>query len=54
MKGFQLFLMFLDIAYLRNTLPPEADNEFFEYLTSLTPHDIKIYALQEGTIVFPR
>lgn len=43
-----------DIDYLRKTLPTNVEEEFFRYLTDLTPKDIKIYALHEGTIAFPR
>jgi nicotinate phosphoribosyltransferase len=44
----------LDIDYLRKILPSNVEEEFFEFLTNLTPKDIKIYALDEGTIAFPR
>lgn len=43
-----------DIDYLRKTLPQNVEDEFFQYLRDLTPKDIKIYALQEGSIAFPR
>ena len=43
-----------DIEYLRQTLPSNVEPEFFQYLRELTPKDIKIYALHEGTIAFPR
>jgi nicotinate phosphoribosyltransferase len=43
-----------DIEYLRNTLPSDVEPEFYVYLQNLTPKDIKIHALAEGTIVFPR
>jgi len=43
-----------DIDYLRETLPSTVDPEFFTYLATLTPKDIKIHALQEGSIAFPR
>ena len=43
-----------DINYLRQTLPQNVEDEFFQYLRDLTPKDIKIYALQEGSIAFPR
>ena len=44
----------LDIAYLRTTLPPTVEDEFFDYLRHLTPNDITIYALREGSVAFPR
>ena len=43
-----------DIDYLRKTLPSNVEEEFFDYLKNLTPKDIKIHALQEGSIAFPR
>lgn len=43
-----------DIEYLRKTLPSNVEEEFFTYLANLTPNDIKIYALKEGSIAFPR
>ena len=43
-----------DINYLRATLPADVDEAFFDYLRSLTPHDITLYALNEGSIAFPR
>jgi hypothetical protein len=30
------------------------DPEFFDYLQNLSPKDITIYALSEGSIAFPR
>ena len=44
----------IDIEYLRRTLPPTVEDEFFDYLRDLTPDDITIYALKEGSIAFPR
>merc|ERR1712126_126307 len=43
-----------DIDYLRTALPMGVDEKFFDYLRSLTPHDITLYALDEGSIAFPR
>jgi len=43
-----------DIDYLRTTLPTEVDEKFFDYLRNLTPRDITLYALKEGSIAFPR
>ncbi|KAF1331295.1 Nicotinate phosphoribosyltransferase, partial [Globisporangium splendens] len=42
-----------DIAYLRVALP-NAENAFFEWLATLDCSQIKVYAIKEGTIVFPR
>ena len=43
-----------DIDYLRTALPTDVEEKFFNYLRSLTPHDITLYALNEGSIAFPR
>ncbi|XP_023174874.2 nicotinate phosphoribosyltransferase isoform X1 [Drosophila hydei] len=43
-----------DIEYLRQTLPEGIENEFFEYLGNLTAHDVTLYAIDEGTVAFPR
>ncbi len=43
-----------DIDYLRKTLPSTVEPEFFTYLSELTPKDLKIWALKEGSIAFPR
>ena len=43
-----------DIEYLRTALPTEVDERFFDYLRNLTPRDITLYALKEGSIAFPR
>ncbi len=43
-----------DIEYLKRALPSSVEEEFFTYLKNLTPTGLKIYALQEGTIAFPR
>ena len=42
-----------DIAYLRSVMPNTADS-FFEWLQSLDASQLKVYAVSEGTIVFPR
>ncbi|CAB4061373.1 pncB [Lepeophtheirus salmonis] len=43
-----------DIDYLRNVLPPTVEDEFLDYLKNLTPDSLTIYAIAEGSIVFPR
>ncbi|XP_026476660.1 nicotinate phosphoribosyltransferase-like [Ctenocephalides felis] len=43
-----------DIEYLRNTLPIAIEPEFFSYLRDLTANDVTLYALEEGSVAFPR
>lgn len=42
-----------DIAYLRTVLS-DAEDGFFEWLATIDCSLIKVYAIKEGTIVFPR
>ena len=48
-----LWICFSDIEYLKSTLHI-SDVTFWEYLQQLTPKDIKVYAIDEGNVVFPR
>ncbi|XP_034937372.1 nicotinate phosphoribosyltransferase isoform X2 [Chelonus insularis] len=43
-----------DIEYLKTTMPGSIEPEFFEYLKGLTPKNVTIYAIEEGSVVFPR
>ncbi|KAI5635595.1 nicotinate phosphoribosyltransferase [Phthorimaea operculella] len=43
-----------DIEYLTQTLPGNIEPEFFTYLKSITCKDIKLSAIEEGSVVFPR
>ena len=43
-----------DIEYLRTALSTDVDEKFFDYLRTLTPNDITLYALSEGSIAFPK
>lgn len=43
-----------DIEYLKQTLPSSVEESFFEYLSNLTAKDVKVYAIAEGSVVFPR
>ncbi|XP_055858073.1 nicotinate phosphoribosyltransferase isoform X2 [Episyrphus balteatus] len=43
-----------DIEYLKATLPEGIENEFFEYLGNLTAKDVTLYAIDEGSVAFPR
>lgn len=37
-----------DIEYLRTSLPPYIESDFFDYLSTLNMHDVQIYAIPEG------
>lgn len=43
-----------DIEYLREILPPSIENEFFQFLSTITAREITLYAIDEGSVVFPR
>ncbi|OQR98209.1 nicotinate phosphoribosyltransferase [Achlya hypogyna] len=43
-----------DVAYLRDVMPQSTEAGFFDWLLSLDCSEVKIYALKEGTIAFPR
>lgn len=43
-----------DIAYLKTILPAHIEGEFYQYLLAITPTDLTIYAIDEGTVVFPK
>lgn len=43
-----------DIEYLRNTMPSYVEPEFFEYLRNMNMSGLKVYAIREGSVVFPR
>lgn len=43
-----------DIQYLHQILPASIEEEFYQYLKSLTAKNICLYAVREGTVVFPR
>ncbi|KAK6618233.1 hypothetical protein RUM44_002684 [Polyplax serrata] len=43
-----------DIEYLKSTLPPTIDPEFYVFLRGLTAAPITVHAIDEGSIVFPR
>ena len=44
----------IDIEYLKMALPPDTDPAFLDYLKTVTTKDVKLYAIQEGTVVFPK
>lgn len=35
-------------------MPSSVENEFFEYLNEANLNDLKVYAIAEGSLVFPR
>ncbi len=35
-------------------MPPYIEEEFFVYLKNMNLNDIKLYAVREGSLVFPR
>ncbi|KAK0171706.1 hypothetical protein PV328_005126 [Microctonus aethiopoides] len=43
-----------DIEYLKTTMPVSIEPEFYVYLRSLTPKDVTLHAIEEGSVVFPR
>ncbi|CAK9293461.1 unnamed protein product [Gordionus sp. m RMFG-2023] len=43
-----------DISYLKEILPKYVEDDFFTYLKNIDTKDIKLSAVPEGTIVFPR
>lgn len=49
-----LIFLFADIEYLRETLPSYVEPDFFKFLSDLTADDITLYAIEEGSVVFPR
>ena len=46
--------LFPDIEYLRSALPENVEEEFFTYMKQLDANDVTIYAIKEGSVVFPR
>lgn len=43
-----------DIEYIRSALLPGCEEEFFDWLKSLDCSAVRIYAIKEGSLVFPR
>ncbi|XP_050077080.1 nicotinate phosphoribosyltransferase isoform X3 [Anopheles maculipalpis] len=43
-----------DIEYLKHALPQGIEDEFFDYLSQLTAKDVTLYAIEEGSVAFPR
>jgi len=43
-----------DINYLRSVLPETVEEEFYEFLHQISPKDVTLHAVSEGSVVFPR
>ncbi|KAL4585796.1 hypothetical protein LXL04_010422 [Taraxacum kok-saghyz] len=43
-----------DIAFLQECLSPKCEDAFFDYLESIDCSDVEVYAIAEGSIVFPK
>jgi nicotinic acid phosphoribosyltransferase len=39
---------------LKKILPKGVEKEFFDFLAGLTTNDVKVYAVDEGMVVFPK
>ena len=48
------FFSFSDIEYLKQTLPETIESEFYVFLRQLTAKDVVLYAIDEGSVAFPR
>ncbi|KAM7263441.1 hypothetical protein ACFE04_001124 [Oxalis oulophora] len=44
----------IQIAFLRKTFPPSCEEGFFDYLRGIDCSDVQVYAIPEGSIVFPK
>ncbi|XP_020524560.1 nicotinate phosphoribosyltransferase 2 isoform X2 [Amborella trichopoda] len=43
-----------EISFLRSTLPSSCEDGFFDYLRGIDCSDVEVYAISEGSVVFPR
>ncbi|XP_052693706.1 nicotinate phosphoribosyltransferase-like isoform X2 [Crassostrea angulata] len=43
-----------DINYLKTVLPENIEGEFFDYLQNLTTDEVRLIAIDEGMVVFPK
>lgn len=43
-----------DINYLKTVLPEKIESEFFDYLQNLTTDEVRLIAIDEGMVVFPK
>lgn len=52
--NFFLILIILDLEYLRTVFPDTTEPEFFTYLESLNCKCLRVLAIPEGTVAFPK
>jgi nicotinate phosphoribosyltransferase len=43
-----------DIDYLKSAMPEYVEDEFYQYLMNMDLKDLKLYAVREGSLIFPR
>lgn len=43
-----------EISFLMQCLPPSCEDGFFDYLRELDCSDVEVYAIPEGSVVFPK
>ncbi|XP_058091348.1 nicotinate phosphoribosyltransferase 2-like isoform X2 [Magnolia sinica] len=43
-----------EISFLRTTLPSTCEDAFFDYLRGIDCSDVEVYAISEGSVVFPK
>ncbi|KAK4260087.1 hypothetical protein QN277_003252 [Acacia crassicarpa] len=43
-----------EIKFIQQTLPPSCEDGFFDYLRGIDCSDVEVYAIPEGTVVFPK
>ncbi|KAI3813362.1 hypothetical protein L1987_18084 [Smallanthus sonchifolius] len=43
-----------EITFLQETLPPTCEDGFFDYLQGVDCSDVEVYAIPEGSVVFPK
>ncbi|RVW55376.1 Nicotinate phosphoribosyltransferase 2 [Vitis vinifera] len=43
-----------EISFIRATLPPTCEDGFYDYLRGVDCSDVEVYAISEGSVVFPK
>ncbi|KAI3509005.1 hypothetical protein L1887_24028 [Cichorium endivia] len=43
-----------EIGFVRETLSPTCEDAFFDYLEGIDYSDVEVYAIAEGSVVFPK